>query len=150
MFILFFLQQLEDPSKSTSLFINHLFDMSEVERLCDDICDDMAVIQDESASNELLTEDMCKIIESYANTAFIIAFGQESQNYDTQESQDPEKSLKSSEQSGYSFLTEALSGDVGKDVAFYVENECVPNEGKITEVIEDMIEKDPSKFNEVF
>lgn len=121
--------------------------MSEVERV--DICNDMAVIQDESAPNELLTEDMCKIIESYVNTAFNIAFGQESLICEEQESQDPEKSLKSSEQSGYSFLTEAFSGDVCKDVAFYVENECVTNEEKVTEIIDDMIEKGAPKSTEV-
>lgn len=122
--------------------------MSEVERA--DICDDMAVVQNDFTPNELLTEDMSKIMESYVNTAFNIALGQEFQICEAEEAQDPEKSLKSSEQSGYSFLTEALSGDVGKDVAFYVENECVANEGKENEVMEDMIGKEAPKFTEVF
>lgn len=114
-----------------------------------DICDDTAVVQNDFAPNELLTEDMSKIMESYVNTAFNIALGQEFQICEAQESQDPEKSLKSSEQSGYSFLTETFSGDVCKDVAFYVENECVANEGKVGEIMEDIIEKDASKFIEV-
>lgn len=122
--------------------------MSEVERV--DISDDTAVVQNDFTPNELLTEDMSKIMESYVNTAFNIALGQEFQICEAQESQDPEKSLKSSEQSGYSFLTEAFSGDVGKDVAFYVENECVGNEAKVVEIIEDMMEKAPSKITEVF
>lgn len=122
--------------------------MSEVERV--DICDDMAVVQNDFTPNELLTEDVSKIMESYVNTAFDIALGQEFQICEAQESQDPEKSLKSSEQSGYSFLTEAFSGYVGKDVAFYVENECVANEGKVIEVIEDMIQKEAPKITEVF
>ncbi|XP_026318608.1 uncharacterized protein LOC113229279 isoform X2 [Hyposmocoma kahamanoa] len=153
---------LEDLSNSTSLFINHLFDMSEVEprsyrkgKEQEDICDDMAVVQNDFArnelltDNELLTEDISKIMESYVNTAFNIALGQEFQICEAQESQDPEKSLKSSEQTGYSFLTEAFSGDLGKDVAFYVENECVANEGKVVEIIENMIEKEAPKFTEV-
>lgn len=122
--------------------------MSEVERV--DICDDMAAAQNDFLSNELLTEDMSKIMESYVNAAFNIALGQEFQICEAQESQDPEKSLKSSEQTGYSFKTEAFSGDVGKDVSFYVENECVANEGKVAEIIEDMIENEATKLTEVF
>lgn len=110
----------------------------------------MAVVQNDFARNELLTEDISKIMESYVNTAFNIALGQEFQICEAQESQDPEKSLKSSEQTGYSFLTEAFSGDLGKDVAFYVENECVANEGKVVDIIENMIEKEAPKFTEVF
>lgn len=120
--------------------------MSEVERV--DICDDMAVVQTDYVPNEMLTEDMSKIMESYVNTAFNIALGQEFQTCEAQRSQDPAKSLKSSERSSYS-LTEDFCSDVGKDVAFYVENECVANEAKVVEIIEDMMEKEAPKFTEV-
>lgn len=108
-------QRQNELTKSTSMFINHLFDMSEVERVI--ICDDTEIIQ--SGSNDLLTEAMTKIMESYVNTALGIAFGQDAPN---KEPATGEKT-PSTEHSGYSFLSDAFTADYGNDMAFYVDDE---------------------------
>lgn len=96
------------------MFINHLFDMSEVERVI--ICDDTEVIQ--SDSNDLITEAMTKIMESYVNTALGIAFGQEVPIIEGEGERSP-----STENSGYSFLADACTVDLGNDDAFCVDSE---------------------------
>lgn len=99
------------------MFINHLFDMSEVERVI--ICDDTEIIQNDS--NELITEAMTKIMESYVNTALGIAFGQD---VPIVESRAGEKT-PSTENSGYSFLADAYAVDTGNDDAFCVDNDAM-------------------------
>ncbi|XP_035440819.1 uncharacterized protein LOC118269680 [Spodoptera frugiperda] len=108
-------------TKSTSMFINHLFDMSEVEKVI--IFDDTEIMQNNSEPNELLTEAMNKIMESYVNTALGMTMEQPSHSMAGMTSVLVEKTENSPEPSEYSFLTDAFAEDISKDVAFYIHDD---------------------------
>ncbi|XP_022826128.1 uncharacterized protein LOC111356110 isoform X1 [Spodoptera litura] len=108
-------------TKSTSMFINHLFDMSEVEKVI--IFDETEIMQNNSEPNELLTEAMNKIMESYVNTALGMTIEQPSHSTAGMMPVQVEKTENSPEPSEYSFLTDAFAEDISKDVAFYIHDD---------------------------
>ncbi|XP_026732139.1 uncharacterized protein LOC113496937 [Trichoplusia ni] len=106
-------------TKSTSMFINHLFDMSDVEKVVN--CDDNDVSENNPESSELLTQAMGKIMESYVNTAMGMSFDQPSQSITGGV---PMNRSSSTEDSDYSFLTDAFAEDlIGRDMAFYIHDD---------------------------
>ncbi|XP_075975913.1 uncharacterized protein LOC142976436 [Anticarsia gemmatalis] len=107
----------EDPemrqnelAKSTSMFINHLFDMSEVETVT--VRDDPEIVQNNSEANEQLTQAMTMIMDSYINTAMGIASKVPPQSVDGG------TSAERSSETEYSFLSDAFAADFGTDIAF--------------------------------
>ncbi|KAG6441327.1 hypothetical protein O3G_MSEX001754 [Manduca sexta] len=106
-------------ANSTSVFINNLFDMSEVEHVI--FCDDN-IAKHITESNELLTQTMTKIMESYINTALGIAFEEHPVNYGVSEI--PSRSTEYSE---YSFLGDAIPADITKNIGFCIQEntKCV-------------------------
>ncbi|XP_037302190.1 uncharacterized protein LOC119192480 [Manduca sexta] len=106
-------------ANSTSVFINNLFDMSEVEHVI--FCDDN-IAKHTTESNELLTQTMTKIMESYINTALGIAFEEHPVNYGVSEI--PSRSTEYSE---YSFLGDAIPADITKNIGFCIQEntKCV-------------------------
>nr|XP_049693311.1 uncharacterized protein LOC110379945 [Helicoverpa armigera] len=105
-------------TKSTSMFINHLFDMSDVERVV--ICDETEIVQSTAEPSELLTEAMNKIMESYVNTALAMTIEQPLQSI---AGALPVERSSSPEQSDYSFLTDAYAEDIDRDIAFYIRDD---------------------------
>lgn len=97
------------------MFINHLFDMSEVETVI--VCDDTEILPSKPESNELLSQAMTMIMESYINTAMAIALNPPPRSADS--SEQIERST-STEYSEYSFLSDAIDADIGRDIAFYI------------------------------
>ncbi|XP_028172214.1 uncharacterized protein LOC114361411 [Ostrinia furnacalis] len=128
-------------TKSTSMFINHLFDMSEVERVI--ICDDNDTENIRCDSNDLLTEAMTKIMESYVNTALGIAFGEDLTTIEPTGQKSP-----STEHSGYSFLSDAFTADFGKDMAFCEDNEPTNKDYGCTSVVTEITEEVEQQGNE--
>lgn len=112
------------------MFINHLFDMSEVENVI--ICDNTEILQ--SDSNDLLTEAMTKIMESYVNTAMGIAFGQNTPEIEPVTG----NKTPSTENSGYSLLADADTAEFGN--AFCIDNELTYKEYGSTSVVTEIIE----------
>ncbi|CAH0723734.1 unnamed protein product, partial [Brenthis ino] len=98
--------------KSTSMFINHLFDMSDVERviICEEPC-----VQDTIMSDENLPGILKKIVESYVESAVDIAFARQIDEL----GKNAEKSLQISEHSSYSFLEDAYFAEINKDFMIY-------------------------------
>lgn len=114
------------------MLISHLFDMSDVERVI--ICDETEIVQNNPDSNELLTEAMKKIMESFVSAPLEMTV-EPVQGYIVTEDpivieksesvagvMSPEKSLNS-EQSEYSFLTDANAEDIGHDMALYIHDD---------------------------
>lgn len=97
------------------MFINHLFDMSDVEKVIDSNENCNANIT--SQPNDQLKQAMTNIMDSYVNAAVGLAPKQPTESVD---SGDPiEKSL-SATHSEYSFLSDAFAADIDKDIAFYI------------------------------
>ncbi|CAF4829770.1 unnamed protein product [Pieris macdunnoughi] len=90
-----------DESKSTSMFITHLFDMSDVER--DMSFNEPALAQNEP--NNLIMIAMKKIMDSFVDSAMNSAFGNENRDTDIKESSD---TITSS----YSFLDDATHEEI--------------------------------------
>lgn len=112
--------------------------MSDVERVA--ICDDTEISENNS-SNDILTQAMTKIMESYVNAAFNIAFGQDPhvlKLIDESNKEIEERKESSSDNSRFSFLGDAFGTNVGSDLAFCVENDLiiVNNEQEDDKVIE--------------
>ncbi|XP_045767563.1 uncharacterized protein LOC123868926 [Maniola jurtina] len=127
--------------KSTSMIINHLFDMSNVIEHVH-ICNQTEVVPINRGSdrNEFLINDMTKIMDSYVDNALNIVFGQESQEDNSQEIY-YETSV--SDKSSYSFLSDYP--DIPKDVFFNVTDEVVGEETGNEELAE--IENKKKKIN---
>ncbi|XP_053606058.1 uncharacterized protein LOC128672739 isoform X2 [Plodia interpunctella] len=122
-------------NNSTAIFINNLFDMSDVERVI--VTEDNELISTEPCNFPPL-QDITKMMESYVNAALSMAFVTE-----THEAVHiPRDSSRSTDYSGYSFLSDAFDmEDIGEEVTFMINNgiadveatEVVPV-GKIIEV----------------
>lgn len=98
------------------MFINHLFDMSEVEKviICDD---DNEIVLRDSAPN-LPPQDVAIIMESHVNSALTMAFMKET---DKTEIDINRNSSGSTDYSCYSLLSDAFV-DIAKDVALFIED----------------------------
>ncbi|KAJ8724430.1 hypothetical protein PYW08_015904 [Mythimna loreyi] len=110
--------------KSTSMFINHLFDMSDVEKVT--ACDDSEIVQNNPEPNDRLVEATIKILESFVNTAIGVTTELTSLAEPSQSSADVvplERSSNSEYSSEYSFLTDAYTENIGKDMAFYIDDD---------------------------
>lgn len=93
--------------------------MSDVEKVVN--CDDNDVSENNPESSELLTQAMGKIMESYVNTAMGMSFDQPSQSITGGV---PMNRSSSTEDSDYSFLTDAFAEDlIGRDMAFYIHDD---------------------------
>ncbi|CAH3982228.1 uncharacterized protein LOC123714084 [Pieris brassicae] len=90
-----------DESKSTSMFITHLFDMSDVER---DMSFNEPVLE-QNEPNNLIMISMKKIMDSFVDSAMNSAFGNETLETDLKESSD---TITSS----YSFLDDATNEEI--------------------------------------
>nr|XP_034828868.1 uncharacterized protein LOC117986142 [Maniola hyperantus] len=127
--------------KSTSMIINHLFDMSGVLQHVH-LCDETEVISINRSSdhNELLITDMTKIMDSFVDNALSIVFGQEGQGDDSREIY-CETSV--SDKSSYSFLSDYA--DIPEDVFLNITDEVVCEKTGNEELAE--IEKKKKKIN---
>ncbi|XP_049870770.1 uncharacterized protein LOC126370091 isoform X2 [Pectinophora gossypiella] len=103
-------------STSTSMFINNLFDMSEVENevSCEEVT--AAVEVTEIVNNDT---SMMSIMDELFHIAFDIASGHDDDEVQAKEN------CKSAEESCYSFLEDAYDDD-SQDVAFYIDNSEMP------------------------
>ncbi|CAH2981796.1 unnamed protein product [Chilo suppressalis] len=122
-----------DMNSSTAMFINNLFDMSEVEQVI--ICDDSVIAESNQDSNynDLLTEAMAKIMESYINNALSIVFDQDKVVSDCTESSNV-KISPCNEQLGYSILTDTISTEVEnivEDIAFYLDKDIIETDQNV-------------------
>ncbi|KAJ8719025.1 hypothetical protein PYW07_016581 [Mythimna separata] len=111
--------------KSTSMFINQLFDMSDVEKVT--AGDDSETVQSNSEPNDRLVEATIKILESFVNTAIGVTSELTSLALaePTKSVADavPSERSSNSEQSEYSFLSDAYAENIGKDIAFYIHDD---------------------------
>ncbi|KAJ0177806.1 hypothetical protein K1T71_006679 [Dendrolimus kikuchii] len=89
---------------STSTFINHLFDMSDVEMLCDEskFADDKLHFTE---SNETFIKSICNVKDSYVNSVLGVDSGVDMKPITDTVS---DKSSKSSERSAVSFMADAF------------------------------------------
>ncbi|KAI8420882.1 hypothetical protein MSG28_008067 [Choristoneura fumiferana] len=107
-----------DLNNSTSMFINHLFDMSDVEH---GICDNTAIIEKNIQANELLSQVVTEIKEQYNDTML--------HTYDRIDQTEEEavgltdKSYRSTDNSSFSLLADESHEGIGKDVMFYVDDD---------------------------
>jgi hypothetical protein len=116
------------------MFINHLFDMTEVEQV---ICDDDTHVTKENGN--LLTNIMPEITESYIDSVIGIAVAQDIINDELP----TEQKSPSNEHSGYSILADAFSADIENaitDVALCVDNEVIIAAENITCSAEAVVE----------
>jgi uncharacterized protein (UPF0276 family) len=115
------------------MFINHLFDMTEVEQV---ICDDDTHVTKENGN--LLTNIMPEITESYIDSVIGIAVAQDIINDELP----TEQKSPSTEHSGYSMLADAFSADIenATDVALCVDNEVIIAAENITCSAEAVVE----------
>ncbi|CAK1579378.1 unnamed protein product [Parnassius mnemosyne] len=115
-------QDLSGLRKSTSTFINRLFDMSDVEYIHDD--SDLA--QNNLSTNESLTEDIIKIVELCVESALNSDIYVQNTPQNTILDESVEKSPNSNH-SSYSFLDDAFSNNVDKNIAFYIDGDVATN-----------------------
>ncbi|CAG4970492.1 unnamed protein product [Parnassius apollo] len=111
-------QDLSGLRKSTSTFINRLFDMSDVEYIHDD--SDLA--QKALSTNDSLTEDIFKIVELCVESALVSDIYVQNTILDDGVEKSP-----SSNQSSYSFLDDAFSSNIDKNIAFYIDDDVTTN-----------------------
>ncbi|XP_060802234.1 uncharacterized protein LOC106137631 [Amyelois transitella] len=111
--------QENELNNSTATFINHLFDMSDVERVI--ICDDSEFIPSSNKPcNFPPLQDITKMMESYVNAALSMAFVTETQDTDICVTKE---SSMSTDYSGYSFLSDAFDiEDAGEELAFVIDD----------------------------
>lgn len=101
---------------STSMFINNLFNMSDVQPF---VCDDPGCrydieIQNDIESNEAQNEDIVKIIDSYLNNVIDAVFVRdEAKTSNTSSSREDSRSN--------SDLADAFGSDIAQDVGFYMD-----------------------------
>ncbi|CAB3235649.1 unnamed protein product [Arctia plantaginis] len=139
----------EDPelhqnelTQSTSMFINYLFDMSDVEKIIDS--DDNCNVNSNSQPNELLKKAMGKIMDSYVNTAVGLASEQPTESLD---SEVPIEKTSSAAHSEYSFLSDAFAADIDKDIAFYIPDAGDPIECEVSHVVPEVKIKEINNEN---
>lgn len=100
------------------MFINHLFDMSDVEH---GISDNTA-IEKNMQTNELLSQVVTEIKEQHVDTGLHI--------YDRIGQTEEEavgltdKSFRSTDNSSFSLLADESNEEIGKDVMFYVDDDA--------------------------
>ncbi|XP_031762810.2 uncharacterized protein LOC113519025 isoform X2 [Galleria mellonella] len=112
-------------TKSTSMFINHLFDMSEVEHMSMPDEDELSI---KNFKPDLLIEDISKIIESYINVALNIGFTGKYQDNITQMTANTSSSTT---YSSYSFLSDVCLNNKDNEVAIFTDDS---NNDKIQEL----------------
>ncbi|XP_032515742.2 uncharacterized protein LOC116768937 isoform X1 [Danaus plexippus] len=101
---------------STSMFINNLFNMSDVQPF---VCDEPGCrydieIQNDIESNEAQNEDIVKIIDSYLNNVIDAVFVRdEAKTSNTSSSREDSRSN--------SDLADAFGSDIAQDVGFYMD-----------------------------
>ncbi|XP_013173955.1 PREDICTED: uncharacterized protein LOC106122506 [Papilio xuthus] len=117
-------QDQSDFNKSTSTFINRLFDMSDVEYVADD--EDRT-----NGSNEILMEEIMNIVTLCVDSALSVVIDKENKTND--DVQNTIETSHSSEHSSYSFLDDALSHNVAKNIAFLIDDAPTNSKDQISD-----------------